>query len=159
MRCQCYGPSRGMCCARVGRFALSSKPRSMEGKLVVWLMDPCFCIKFCWNLWLSCWGVEYLLPPFLVLLLVFTSLLVFSSVLLGNLLLWSIGSTELPCRVLQYVWVPLGRLLRLIVNREQSCGDECGPVWHINGGHGCHNALFDYLWFNMCHCSGDVGFA
>ncbi len=63
MRCHCYGPSRGMCCAWVGRFALSSKPRSREGRLVVWLMDPCFCIKFCWNLWLSCLGVEYLTTP------------------------------------------------------------------------------------------------
>jgi hypothetical protein len=40
VHCHCWGPRHLMCSASVGRSSLSSRPRSMKGRLAVGLMDP-----------------------------------------------------------------------------------------------------------------------
>jgi hypothetical protein len=48
----CCDPWHRICSARLGQFALSNKPRTMEGRFAVGLVEPwfwIFCIRLCWN--------------------------------------------------------------------------------------------------------------
>jgi hypothetical protein len=100
-------PRHRICSAKVGLFALSSRPRRMEGWFAVGLVNPflhIFCIGFCFSPLIVSSRCEMPSPPFSTLLLVFSLPPVSSFPLFGHPFAGPEEVLNLPVQFLGMLW-------------------------------------------------------